>query len=171
MELCLFFLLRFYLPFLCLINNSETALFLLWVFLPRFGTAKTEGREREGSEPGFGSHWPRLRSQTSHSGRSLVWQSVSWSVRWGFPGGSVVKESACNAGDTGSMPWLGRSCGVGNGNPLQFSCLGNPWTEEPGGLQSMGSQRIRHNWATKHSTVRKKKLKKKPTYEFNSVPT
>jgi len=35
--------------------------------------------------------------------------------------------------------------GEGNGNPLQYSCLGNPWTEEQGGLQSMGSQRVRHN--------------------------
>ena len=32
-----------------------------------------------------------------------------------------------------------------NGNPLQYSCLENPWTEEPGGLQAMGSQRVRHD--------------------------
>ena len=36
------------------------------------------------------------------------------------------KESACNAGDLGSIPRLGRSPGEGNGNPLQYSCLGNP---------------------------------------------
>ena len=36
------------------------------------------------------------------------------------------KESACNAGDTGSIPRLGRSPGEGNGNPLQYSCLENP---------------------------------------------
>ena len=36
------------------------------------------------------------------------------------------KESACNAGDTGLIPGSGRSSGVGNGNPLQYSCLGNP---------------------------------------------
>ena len=35
--------------------------------------------------------------------------------------------------------------GEGNGIPLQYSCLGNPWTEEQGGLPSMRSQRIRHN--------------------------
>ena len=35
----------------------------------------------------------------------------------------------------------------GNGNPLQYSCLENPMDEEPGGLQSMGSQRVRHDWA------------------------
>ena len=134
---------------------------------------------------------------------------------WGFPGGSEVKASACNAGDLGSIPGLGRSPGEGNGNPLQYSCLKNPmdggtwwatvhgvaksrtrlkrlssssssasgeepvqetsetwvrslgqedpleeemathsnilaWSlserEEPGGLQSTGSQRVRHEW-------------------------
>ena len=41
----------------------------------------------------------------------------------GFPGGSDGKESACNAGDLGSIPGLGRSPGEGNGHPLQCSCL------------------------------------------------
>ena len=60
----------------------------------------------------------------------------------GFPGGSDGKESACNAGDVGSIPGPGRYPGEGNGNPLQYSCLGNPMDrEEPGGLQSMGSQK------------------------------
>ena len=47
----------------------------------------------------------------------------------GFPGGSVVQNPPANAGDTidmGSIPGLGRSSGVGNGNPLQYSCLENP---------------------------------------------
>ena len=43
----------------------------------------------------------------------------------GFLGGSVGKESACNAGDSGSILRSGRSPGEGNGNPLQYSCLGN----------------------------------------------
>ena len=63
----------------------------------------------------------------------------------GFPGGSEVKASACNAGDLGSIPGLGRSPGEGNGNPLQYSCLENPIDGEPGGLQSTGSQRVGHN--------------------------
>ena len=42
-----------------------------------------------------------------------------------FPGGSDGKESACNAGDQGSIPGSGRSPGEGNGNPLQYSCLEN----------------------------------------------
>ena len=44
----------------------------------------------------------------------------------GLPGGSGSKESACNAGDLGMIPGLGRSPGGGHGNPLQFSCLENP---------------------------------------------
>ena len=43
-----------------------------------------------------------------------------------FPGGSAGKESACQTGDEGSIPGLGRSPGKGNGNPLQCSCLENP---------------------------------------------
>ena len=44
----------------------------------------------------------------------------------GFPGGSEVKVSACNVGDLGSIPGLGKSPGEGNGNPFQYSCLENP---------------------------------------------
>ena len=62
------------------------------------------------------------------------------------------KEFTCNwdAGDTGSIPGWGKSPGEGHGNPLQYFGLENPWTEDPGGLQSMGSQRVRHDWAGKH---------------------
>ena len=63
----------------------------------------------------------------------------------GFPGGSEVKVPACNAGDPGLIPELGRSPGEGNGNPLQYSCLGIPWREDPGRLQSMGLQRVGHD--------------------------
>ena len=53
----------------------------------------------------------------------------------------MLKTLLANAGDAGvagSVPGLRRSPGGGNGNPLQYSCLGILWTEEPGGLQSMG---------------------------------
>ena len=58
----------------------------------------------------------------------------------GFLGGSGGKESVCNAGDLGLIPGSGRSLGEGNGYLLQYS-----WMEEPGGLQSIGSQRVGHD--------------------------
>ena len=63
----------------------------------------------------------------------------------GFPGGSDDKESVSNSGDLGSVSGSGRYPGEGNGNPVQHSCLENPWTEEPGRLQTMVSQRVSHN--------------------------
>ena len=47
-------------------------------------------------------------------------------ISWGFPGGSASKESACNVGDPGLIPGLGRSPEEGNNYPLQYSCLENP---------------------------------------------
>ena len=68
---------------------------------------------------------------------------------WGFSGGSVVRNlppSAGDARDPGLILGLGGSPGGGNGNPLQYSCLEiSIDREEPGGLQSMGSQRVRHD--------------------------
>ena len=66
----------------------------------------------------------------------------------GFLGGAVVKNSPASAGDArdlGSIPGSGRSPGGGNGNPLQYLDWEIPRTEEPGGLQSMGSQKVEHN--------------------------
>ena len=51
-------------------------------------------------------------------------------VRHNFTGGLDGKASACNAGDPGSIPGLGRSPGEGNGNPVQYSCLENPMDGE-----------------------------------------
>ena len=61
----------------------------------------------------------------------------------GFPGGSEGKVPACNEGDPGSIPGLGRSPGEGNGNPLQYSRLENPMDGEACRLQSMVAKR--HN--------------------------
>ena len=62
-----------------------------------------------------------------------------------FPGGLDGKASVYNVGDPGSVPGSGRSPGEGSGNPLQYYCLEIPWTEEPGRLQSVGSQRVGHD--------------------------
>ena len=59
----------------------------------------------------------------------------------GFPDGSAVKNLPVNAGYMGSIPGLGRSPGGGYGNPLKYVTWEIPWTEELGGLQSMGLQK------------------------------
>ena len=67
---------------------------------------------------------------------------------WGFPGGLVVKNLPANGGDVGDMGLISGSeifPGRGKGNPLQYPCLENPRTEEPGGLQSMGFQRVKYD--------------------------
>ena len=60
------------------------------------------------------SPWGRKESDTTEQ------------LHFTFPGSSVGKEPACNAGDPGLIPRLGRSPGEGNGSPLQYSCLENP---------------------------------------------
>ena len=64
--------------------------------------------------------WYRVRRTASHS---FIYLFIYY---MGFPGGSALsKEFACNAGDPGLIPRLGRCPGEGNGNPLQYSCLEN----------------------------------------------
>ena len=87
-------------------------------------------------------------------------QFLGWEVPWrsdrlptpvflGFPRGSAGKESTCNAGDL--VQSLGWEDPLEKGKATHSSILAwrIPWTEEPGGLQSMGSQRVGHDWATK----------------------
>ena len=64
----------------------------------------------------------------------------------------MVKNLPTNAGDVGYISGSGRAPEGGNGTPLQYSCLENPRQdrEKPGGLQSMGLPRVRHNWETKY---------------------
>ena len=62
-----------------------------------------------------------------------------------FPGGSDDKESACNVGDLGSIPGLGRSAGEGMTTYSSGIAWRLPWTEEPGGLRSMGLQTVGHS--------------------------
>ena len=57
----------------------------------------------------------------------------------------MVKNLPAVQVDLGSIPESGRSPDEENGNPLQYPCLENPGTEEPGGLQFMGSERVRHS--------------------------
>ena len=78
--------------------------------------------------PGTGEAWWATVCGVAQSRTRLKRLSSSSSInrRKGFTGGSDGKASACNAGDAGSIPRLERAPGVGNGNPLQCSCLENP---------------------------------------------
>ena len=67
----------------------------------------------------------------------------------GFPGSSEGKVSACNAGDPGSIPGLGRSPGEGNGNPLQYSCLENSMDRGVWQATVPGVARVGHGLVTK----------------------
>ena len=66
----------------------------------------------------------------------------------------MVKNPPANTGDTGSIPGLGSSSGEGNGNPLQYSCLGNPL--DRGSWQATvhgGHKRVGHDWSTTTNTT------------------
>ena len=92
-----------------------------------------------------------LGSELLHS----YWEKGATTV-WGLPRWLSGKETTCNAGDMGSIPGSGRSWGWED--PLEKEMAAHsrilawqmPWTEKPGGLQSMGLQRVwhRHDWAT-----------------------
>ena len=83
------------------------------------------------------------------------WERI-WCIRsssWKHPASQVVpvvKNPPATAGDLrhmGSIPGSGRSPGGGNGSPLKYSCWRTPWTEEPGRPQSIGSQRVGHDYS------------------------
>ena len=74
-------------------------------------------------------------------------------ILWWVPGGSDSKESACNAGDPGLVPGSRRSLEKGVATHSFILAWRIPWTEEPGRLQSMGLQRVRHDWATNSTTT------------------
>ena len=82
-------------------------------------------------------------------GLFVLWLSCCTSGSSGFPGGgSNSNESARNARDLDSIPGLGRSLEEGMAAHSSILARRISWTEEPGGLQSLGLQRVRHNWVT-----------------------
>ena len=104
-----------------------------------------------------GGLWPRglprvltqLKWLSMHKSRNGIAQSHL--IPWGFPGGTSSKESACQCRRCkrlGLDLWAGKIPWRRKWQPALVFFLGKiPWTEEPGGLQSMGLQRIRHDWA------------------------
>ena len=67
----------------------------------------------------------------------------------GLPDGSISKESACSVGDPGSIPRLGKSSGKATGNPLYYSCLGNPMDRGAWQATVPGVIRVGHDLVTK----------------------
>ena len=119
------------------------------------------------------SHLPILKNSLLTKLFFCLQYKVLSTIILGFPGGSDSKKSACNAGDLGSTPELGRSPGEANSNPLQYSCLENPmdrgawWTTVHGVA-------VGHNWATSLFLFRSTKAlrqhtKKKKKYDYLNV--
>ena len=73
-----------------------------------------------------------------------------WSLNMSSAWASAVEKMGLKSDSkVKAQFFISKHLGEGTSNPLQYSCLGNPWTEEPGELKSMGSQKVRHNLATK----------------------
>ena len=90
----------------------------------------------------YGEYLGRFDNETiSHKEIFSIYESFAQNID--FPGGSDGKASAYNVGDLGSIPGLGRSPGDGNDNPVSTLAWKIPQMEEPGKLQSMGSQRVK----------------------------
>ena len=107
----------------------------------------------------FTAHWYIHRSRIALSYATFgkfPWRMdrIPTPVLLGFSGGSDGKESVCNAGDLGLITGLERFLGGGHDKLLQYSSLENLHGQRSlEGLQFMESQSIRHDWATKHSTL------------------
>ena len=133
-KICLFF--NFYnVVLVSAIQQSESSIIihispLSWAFLPSPHHTPL-GHHRLGS---------LCCTKTSHQ---LTMYHYTWYCILGLPWCSDGKESACNTGDLGSVPGLGRSPGGGHGNQLQHSCLENSMDRGACGLQSMGWQTSR----------------------------
>ena len=80
------------------------------------------------------------------------------------PCGSDGKESACNVGTLGSIPGSGRSPGEGNGNPLQYSCLGNSMDKRAWQATVHGVERVRHDWVTNTFFFHSSRKQQTPLY-------
>ena len=95
-----------------------------------------DGRNFEGV---LGDQWKAIRAKGSHT---LKVQNISYD---GFPDGTVVKNPPANAEDSGSIPGSGSSPKGRNGNPLQYSFLGNPMDRGASEQQSLRLQGVGHD--------------------------
>ena len=81
---------------------------------------------------------------------TICWRECPFPTYWIWFGGPDSKETACNAEDLGPIPGSGRSLEKGLTTHSSILAWRIPWTEEPGGLQSMGSQRVGHDMSEFH---------------------
>ena len=88
----------------------------------------------------------------------------------GFLDSSVGKESACSAGDPGSIPGLGRSPGAGNGKPLQYPCLENPMDKGAWWAAIHGITRVGHDLVTSPPPPKRNHSTCGPDFAVSSYP-
>ena len=108
-----------------------------------YSLSKTKTEQQQENK----SKWNFARTCTESVYQFGEYCRLNKSKSLGFPGGSVVKNLPAKARDVGSIPGMGRSPRKGNDSLASSSILAweIPWTEGPGGLQSMGSQRVRQD--------------------------
>ena len=117
-----------------LLYNLLFAIVLLWLYpetLPKKG--------------GGGDLWHSTIEETQSNWQLFLWQTLE--LWLGFPGGSDGEESTCNVRDLGWEDPLEE----GMATPSSILAWRIPWTEEPGELPAMGSQRVRQDWVTKRT--------------------
>ena len=126
-------------------SNTDTG--QAWVMLPRF----------QGNEPKSWLSHPLRVSVLYPVSKRKVWLVPSWNINVFYSfillRGSIIVyfpkiRFLCFYFSLFIFSLLYHLFGEGNGTPLQYSCMENPWTEEPGRLQSMGLLRVGHNWVT-----------------------
>ena len=109
-----------------------------------------------------------IQGAQHHRESQAIFVYLSWK-EGGFPHSSAGKESACNAGDLGSIPGLGRSPGGVHSSPLQYSCLENPHGQKSlAGYspwrckESDMTERLKHSWKEVHPSTQGEALPNKP---------
>ena len=111
--------------------------------------------------PCAAQHSQKKKTKTTMPAWSKWHLKYRLNVYVGFWGGSVVKNPPTNTGDTGSIPGSGRFSGEGNGNPFQYSCLGNPMDRGAWGATVHGITKSRtwlstiHKWKDTYNWIRK----------------
>ena len=112
-----------------------------------------------------GSSWPRywtcisciagvfLTTEPPGKHPVVLYYCFILSIIGGFPGGTVVKNPPANAGYTGLIPGSGIPPGGGNGNPLQYSCLGNPMDRGAWGVATVHGVAKSPTWLSTHTHI------------------